>query len=216
MHGSTLRDRPQRLCNSKPMTAFVTVLFASFLASHAHAVPPAAATEVAELQAALGEGGLEDAQEVGLALRRLGLATVPEVGLLDAAERLELTEHLKTAEISLGDRARLRRMTALTGRAHDGDPTESPEMWEQDSGRAWTRPYISDGQAQTRRAQQDGRDESATNKQLKNQAEAHAGTAQPGSGQASGSGISSDSAPSFASDNLSCADIRQNVYYFLA
>ena len=181
------------------MAAFVTVLFACFLASHARAVPPVPAAALAELQAALGEGGLEDAQEVGLALRRLGLATVPEVGLLDAAERLELTEHLKTAEISLGDRARLRRMTALTGRAHDGDPTESPEMWdmwEQDSGRAWTRPYISDaGQAQMRRAQQDGRDDSATNKQLKTQAEAHAGTAQPaGSGKASGSGISSDSA----------------------
>ena len=191
------------------MVTFVTVLFACFLASHARAVPPVPAAVLAELQAALGEGGLEDAQEVGLALRRLGLATVLEVGLLDAAERLELTEHLKTAEISLGDRARLRRMTALTGRAHDGDPTESPEMWEQDSGRAWTRPYISDGQAQMRRAQQDGRDESTTNKQLKTQAEAHAGTAQPGSGQASGSGISSDSASSFASNNLSCVDIRQ-------
>ena len=191
------------------MVTFVTVLFACFLASHARAVPPAAAAGLAELQAALGEGGLEDAQEVGLALRRVGLATVLEVGLLDAAERLELNEHLKTAEISLGDRARLRRMAALTGRAHDGDPTESPEMWEQDSGSAWTRPYISDGQAQMRRAQQDGRDESITNKQLKTQAEAHAGTAQPGSGQASGSGISSDSASSFASNNLSCVDIRQ-------
>ena len=192
------------------MAAFVTVLFACFLASHARAVPPVPAAVLAELQAALGEGGLEDAQEVGLALRRLGLATVLEVGLLDAAERLELMEHLKTAEISLGDRARLRRMTALTGRAHDGDrPMESPEMWEQDSGRAWTRPYISDGQAQMRRAQQDGRDESATDKQLKTQAEAHASTAQPGSGQASGSGISSDSASSFASNNLSCVDIRQ-------
>ena len=192
------------------MAAFVTVMFACFLASHARAVPPAPAAGLAELQAALGEVGLEDAQEVGLALRRLGLATVPEVGLLDAAERLELTEHLKTAKISLGDRARLRRMTALTaGRAHDGDPTESPEMWEPDSGSAWARPYISDGQAQTRRAQQDGRDESTTNKQLETQAEAHAGTAQPGSGQASGSGISSDSASSFASNNLSCVDIRQ-------
>ena len=192
------------------MAAFVTVLFACFLASHARAVPPVPAAVLAELQAALDEGGLEDAQEVGLALRRLGLATVPEVGLLDAAERLELAEHLKIAEISLGDRARLRRMTALTGRAHDGDPTESPEMWEQSSGSAWTRPYISDGQAQMRRAQQDGRDEiSTTNKQLKTQAEAHAGTAQPGSGQASGSGISSDSASSFAFNNLSCVDIRQ-------
>ena len=192
------------------MAAFVTVLFACFLASHARAVPPVPAAALAELQAGLGEGGLEDAQEVGLALRRHGLATVLEVGLLDAAERLELTEHLKTAEISLGDRARLRRMTALTGRAHDGDPTESPEMWEQDSGSALTRPYISDGQAQMRRAQQDGRDEiSTTNKQLKTQAEAHAGTAQPGSGQASGSGISSDSASLFASNNLSCVDIRQ-------
>ena len=191
------------------MVPLVTVLFACFLTSHAHAVPPARAAELAELKAALGEGGLEDTQEVGLALRRLGLATVLEVGLLDAAERLELTEHLKTAEISLGDRARLRRMTALTGRAHDGDPTESPEMWEHGSGSAWIRPYISDGQAQMRRAQQDGRDESATNKQLKNQVEAHASTAQPGSGQASGSGISSDSASSFASNNLSCVDIRQ-------
>ena len=191
------------------MAAFVTVLFACFLASHARAVPPVPAAALAELQAALGEGGLEDTQKVGLALRRLGLATVLEVGLLDAAERLELTKHLKTAEISLGDRARLRRMTALTGRAHDEDPTESPEMWEQDSGSAWTRPYISDGQAQMRRAQQDGRDESTTSKQLKTQAEAHAGTAQPGSGQASGSGISSDSASLFASNNLSCVDIRQ-------
>ena len=191
------------------MAAFVTVLFTCFLASHARAVPPAFAG-LAELQSALGEGGLEDAQEVGLALRRLGLATVLEVELLDRAERLELTEHLKTAEISLGDRARLRRMTALApGRAHDGDPTESPEMWEQDSGSASTRPCISDGQAQMRRAQQDGRDESTTNTQLKTQAEAHAGTAQPGSGQASGSGISSDSASSFASNNLSCVDIRQ-------
>jgi hypothetical protein len=187
----------------------VTVLFACFLASHARAVPLVPAAVLAELQAALGEGGLEDAKEVGLALRRLGLATVLEVGLLDAAERLELTEHLKTAEISLGDRARLRRMTALTGRAHDGDPTESPEMWEQDSGSAWTRPYISDGQAQMRRAQQDGWHESTTNAQLKTQAEAHAGTAQPGSGQASGSGISSDSASPFASNNLSCVDIKQ-------
>ena len=194
------------------MAAFATVLFACFLHTSSHAraaVPPVPAAVLAELQAALGEGGLEDAQEVGLALRRLGLATVLEVGLLDAAERLELTEHLKTAEISLGDRARLRRMTALTGRAHDGDPTESPEMWEQDSGSAWTRPYISDGQAQMRRAQQDGRDESITNKQLKTQAEAHAGTAQPGSGQASGSGISSDNASSLAFNDLFCVDIRQ-------
>ena len=180
----------------------MTVLFACFLASYAHAVPPAAAG-LAELQAALGEGGLEDAQEAGLALRRLGLATVLEVRLLDAAERLELTGHLKTAEISLGDRARLRRMTAMTGRAHAGDPTQSPEMWEHDSERAWTRPYIAvDRQGQMRRVQQDGRDESATDKQLRNQAEAHAGTAQPGGrGQASGSGISSDSASSFPSNS---------------
>jgi hypothetical protein len=177
------------------VAAFVTVLFASFLASHARAVRPAAAG-LAELQAALSEGGLEDAQEAGLALRRLGLATVPEVGLLDVAERLELTEHLKTAEISLGDRARLRRMTALTGRAHaPRDSAESPE-WEKDSGRART-PYIhvfADGQAQMRRAQQDGRDEAATNKQLKKQAEEHAVTAQPGGERANGGGISSDSA----------------------
>ena len=44
------------------MVTFVTILFSCFLASHARAVPPAAAG-LAELQAALGEGGLEDAQE---------------------------------------------------------------------------------------------------------------------------------------------------------
>ena len=58
------------------MAAFVTVLFACFLASHARAVPPVPAAGLAELQAALGEGGLEDAQEVGLALRWLGLVNV--------------------------------------------------------------------------------------------------------------------------------------------
>ena len=62
------------------MAAFVIVLFACFLASHARAVPLAPAAVLAELQTALhGEGGLEDAQEVGLALHRLGLATVLEV-----------------------------------------------------------------------------------------------------------------------------------------
>ena len=179
------------------MAAFVTVLFACFLASHARAVPPVPAAVLAELQAALGEGGLEDAQEVGLALRRLGLATVPEVGLLDAAERLELTEHLKTAEISLGDRARLRRMTAWAGHAHAEDPTsESPVEWEQEpTGRAWTRPYTAvDRQAEMRRAVQDGRDEYATNTQLKDQGEEHPGLSQPRGEQASDSGISSDSA----------------------
>ena len=185
----------------------MTVLLACFLASHARAVTPAAAG-LADLQAALGEGGLEDAQEAGLALRRLGLATVPQVCLLNAAERLELTEHLKTAEISLGDRARLRRMTAfhLAARAHAGDPTEShleSLEWEEDSGRAW-KPYIfTDGQAQMRRAQQDGQDESATNKQFEMQAEEHVGTAKPGGEQASGGGISSDSASPFVSNNPS-------------
>jgi hypothetical protein len=180
-----------------PMAAFVTVLFACSLASHTHAVPPAVAG-LAELQAALAEAGLEDAQGAGLALRRLGLATMPEVGLLDAAERLELTTHLKTAEISLGDRARLRRMTALAGRAHAGDPME----WEQNSGRAWTGwtpPYIAEWHAPLRRAQQD---EVISNEQVKTQAEEHAGTAQPSGGQASNSGISSDSASPFASNNL--------------
>ena len=182
------------------MAAFVTVLLvACFLASHARAVPPASAG-LAELQTALGEGGLEDVQEAGLALRRLGLATVLEVGLLDAAERLELTEHLRTAEISLGDRARLRRMTALAGRAHAGDPTESPVEWEQNSGRAWTPPYITNWHARLRRAQQD---EVVPNEQVNTQAEEHAGMAQPSGGQASDSSISSDSAsPYFASNSM--------------
>jgi hypothetical protein len=58
-----------------------------------------------------------------------------------------------------------------------------------------------------RRAQQDGQDEAVTKKQLKTQAEERAGTAQPGGEQASGSGISSDSASPFASNNSPCVKV---------
>jgi hypothetical protein len=55
-----------------------------------------------------------------------------------------------------------------------------------------------------RRAQQlDAQDESATNKQFEMQAEEHVGTAKPGGEQASGGGISSDSASPFVSNNPS-------------
>jgi hypothetical protein len=60
----------------------VNVLFARrSIASHDSAEPPVPAAGLAELQAALGEGGLEDAQEAGLAPRQLGLATVLEDAL---------------------------------------------------------------------------------------------------------------------------------------
>ena len=98
----------------KPMVALASVLLATLLATQACAADPRAA----ELQAILADGELDDIQEVSLTLRRLGLRTRSDVELLDVAETLELAEHLKAAEISLGDRARLRRMTE---REYTGD-----------------------------------------------------------------------------------------------
>jgi hypothetical protein len=102
------------------MVALATVASAmlgiSFLAAGACAADPAG---VAELHVILVEGGLEDAREASNTLRGLGLGTLLEVELLDTTERLELAGHLKAAEISLGDRARLRRMTSR--RVYTGD-----------------------------------------------------------------------------------------------
>ena len=91
----------------------------------------------------------------------------------DGPERQELSDLLRKEGVGLGDRSKLRRLVTTF--------THSTDMEDYVLGIP-------------RRAQQtDGREESATNKQLKTQQGDHAGTAQPSSEQADG-GLSSDSA----------------------
>jgi hypothetical protein len=90
----------------------------------------------------------------------------------DGPEQQELSDLLRGEGVGLGDRSKLRRLATVDRKSED-DVVGIP-----------------------RRAQQaDGREDSATNAQLKQQQENHAGTAQPSSKQAdSGSGLSGDSA----------------------
>ena len=91
----------------------------------------------------------------------------------DGPERQELSDLLRKEGVGLGDRSKLRRLVTTF--------TQSTDM----EGYVLGIP---------RRAQQtDGREELATNKQLKTQQGDHASTAQPSSEQADG-GLSSDSA----------------------
>ena len=92
----------------------------------------------------------------------------------DGLEWQELSALLRKEGVGLGDRSKLRRLVTTY--------TQSTDMEDYVLGIP-------------RRAQQTdaGREESATNKQLKTQQEDHTGTAQPSSEQADG-GLSADSA----------------------
>ena len=94
----------------------------------------------------------------------------------DGPERQELSDLLRNEGVGLGDRSKLRRLVTTF--------TQSTDMED----------YVLGIPVIPRRAQQtDGREESATSKQLKTQQEDHVGTAQPSSEQADG-GLSADSA----------------------
>jgi hypothetical protein len=109
-------------------------------------------------------------ERVAGVLAELRLDSAAHLGRLDRAERSEMMAAVRGAGVALGDRNKLRLLA-------EGQPP------------------VHVGLQGARRTQQDGQSESVTNKQLKNQAEGHAGTAQPSGGRASdGPGISSDSA----------------------
>ena len=132
-----------------------------------------AEAEHAGLPAKLDSMRVKDPAAVLGALRSLGLVSDEDFGILNDAERGQMMDGLESGGISLGDRSKVRhRFRALVG-----DYTAA-----EGHGCGF------------RRAQQDGKDESATNKQLKKQSEDHAGTAQA-SGEQSSDGVSSDSAP---------------------
>ena len=127
----------------------------------------------AGLPAKLDSMRVKDPAAVLGALRSLGLVSDEDFRILNEAERGKMMDGLESGGISLGDRSKVRhRFHALVG---DYTSAEGHGCG-------------------LRRAQQGGKDESATNKQLKKQSEDHAGTAQA-SGEQSSDGVSSDSAP---------------------
>ena len=136
-----------------------------------------------QLANALADAHMVEPEVVARALReviRIDHTSTEEGGWLadlrgfDGPERQELSDLLRGEGVGLGDRSKLRRLATFTvDRKSEDDVVGIP-----------------------RRAQQvDGREEPATNAQLKQQQGNHAGTAQPSSEQVdSGSGLSGDSA----------------------
>ena len=111
----------------------------------------------------------------------------------DGPERQELSDLLRKEGVGLGDRSKLRRLVTTF--------TQSTDMEDYVLGIP-------------RRAQQtDGREESATNKQLKTQQEDHAGTAQPSSEQADG-GLSADSASAYSFASTLGSNLGAKTFLF--
>jgi hypothetical protein len=139
----------------------------------------AVAEDLAEMMATVTHARVSAPVQMAGLLQELRLESAVHLGRLDVEERSEMMMAMRGAGVALGDRNKLRLLAA---------------EWRRDGAK----PLPSLGSQRMRRAQQvrqDGQDESATNKQLKAQAEGHAGSAQPSGGQASsGTGISSDSA----------------------
>jgi hypothetical protein len=131
--------------------------------------------EIGGMLVAVTRAGVSAPVQMAGVLQELRVESAVHLGRLDVAEMSELTTTMRSAGVALGDRNKLRLLAA-------------DSRWDPSSSLA--------PQAGMRRVQQGGQEESVTNKQLKMQAEGHAGTAQSSGGHASdGSGISSDSAP---------------------
>ena len=134
----------------------------------------AAAEDALQLLATVGHARVSAPEQMAEVLEKLRLESAAHLGRLDQEERTEMMAVMRGAGVALGDRNKLRLLTA---------------EWQQNVATG-----LSAIRSQAlRRMQQGGQEESKTNQQLKKQAEEHAGTAQPTGAQASGA-ISSDSA----------------------
>ena len=144
---------------------------------------------------ALAEAHMADSEAVARVLTevvRINPTFAVEGGWLadlrgfDGPERQELSDLLRKEGVGLADRSKLRRLA--TG------ATQLTIVQEASAG-VWRRAQQADA----------GREESATNTQLKKQQGDHAGTAQSGREQADdGSGLSGDSASPSLWDSLLC------------
>ena len=92
---------------------FLRLLLSAFLLQGRHAASTALETHSSGLHTTLAEAGLEHAAATASALRKLGLSNLPEIQLLDRDEMQELREGLRKNEVSLGDRAKLRRAAEI-------------------------------------------------------------------------------------------------------
>ena len=169
-----------------PSTKAMLCILALLPLAHSSTFPPAPPLADALTDARMAEPEVV-AQALTEVIRINPTSTSTEGGWLadlrgfDEPERQELSDLLCKEGVGLGDRSKLRRLVITF--------TQSTDMEDYVLGIP-------------RRAQQtDGREESATNKQLKTQQRDHAGTAQPSSEQADG-GLSADS----ASASLSASD----------
>ena len=135
----------------------------------------AAAEDALQLLATVGHAGVSAPEQMAGVLGQLRLESAAHLGRLDQEERTEMMAAMRGAGVALGDRNKLRLLTAE--RHRNAAKGLSANI----------------GSYGVRRVQQDGQEESRTNQQLKKQAEEHAGTAQPTGAQASGA-VSSDSA----------------------
>ena len=135
----------------------------------------AAAEDALQLLATVGHARVSAPEQMAEVLEKLRLESAAHLGRLDQEERTEMMAAMRGAGVALGDRNKLRLLTA---------------EWQQNVATGLS---AIGSQASLRRMQQDGQEESKTNQQLKKQAEEHGATAQPTGAQASGA-ISSDSA----------------------
>ena len=83
-------------------------------------------SEQTGLEPALGAAGLENPGGAHHALLELGLTSLRDIRLLDAAEEVELKAALALADIVLGDRSKI-RITAATGHELGSGPSVASE-----------------------------------------------------------------------------------------
>jgi hypothetical protein len=137
-------------------------------------VRAAAEEDALQLLATVGHARVSAPKQMARVLEELRLESVAHLGRLDQEERTEMMAAMLGAGVALGDRNKLRLLTAV---------------WHRNEAKGLS----TIGSQGMRRVQQNGQDESETNTQLNEQVEDHAGMAQPTGAQAS-DGVSSDSA----------------------
>ena len=169
-----------------PTSSILSMLCMLALLPLAESVPPSS------LAAALAAARVVEPAAVERALTEVvRIDATTEGGWLadlhdfDAPERQELSDLLREEGVGLADRSKLRQLATAAKQSNIGI---------KDNGIGYLHDGLSSQPEGPRRAQ-DGREESATNKQLKNQQANQAGTVQPSSERAdNGWGMSGDSA----------------------
>ena len=102
--------------------------------------PSVSSKDSASLEAELESGQLDQPRVLSTILRELGLHLMGDVRLLNAPERLELSESLRAAGVDLGSRSKLRRLS--------GGGTQSEQQLQLDESAPLTVDSVKDKQPQ--------------------------------------------------------------------